>query len=264
METWNAEFFGPGTPMLEAAPLLLIRGDHEKCERAGRGYFRFLDAGPAGSCTDFSDPYAIEFDEFRVVVMDTVQADDTSLSPDVVIRRYAEDFEKAASLSKEGTWLVSHRPIWALRPAAAKGVGKKDACLNQEIPDDLKLDDINVSVRKALAASPLRGTLPATVDLVLTAHIHVLEVLSFTGKRPPQAVVGISGTKLLPSVSESPVGLMIAGEKITDALMLSEHGFLGVQPAEAERAWRADVIDVKGKAIAECRIEDKRAVCAEK
>jgi len=29
METWDVEFFDPVRPMFEAAPLVLIRGDHE-------------------------------------------------------------------------------------------------------------------------------------------------------------------------------------------------------------------------------------------
>ena len=42
METWNVEFFEPGKPMLESAPIVLVRGDPEKCERAGGGYFRLF------------------------------------------------------------------------------------------------------------------------------------------------------------------------------------------------------------------------------
>ncbi|MGI9264977.1 MAG: metallophosphoesterase, partial [Gammaproteobacteria bacterium] len=87
METWNTEFFDPGSPMLEAAPLVLVRGDHEKCERAGRGYFRFLEPSKRKSCTDFSAPYSLAFEDLQLVVMDTVQAEDTSLSPEVVVDR---------------------------------------------------------------------------------------------------------------------------------------------------------------------------------
>ena len=46
MATWNAEFFHPGTPMLEAAPLVFVRGDHEKCDIRSlriRGGSRWLE-----------------------------------------------------------------------------------------------------------------------------------------------------------------------------------------------------------------------------
>ncbi len=261
MDTWDIEFFEPGTPMLEAAPLLFVRGDHEKCERAGRGYFRFLDPFGMSSCTDFSAPYTLDFDELQLVVMDTVQAEDTSLSPDVVIERYAQDFERAGELATGHTWLISHRPIWALRPAAAPGsMTRKDECENQTIPRRLVVQDINVTVQEALASSQLAGWLPPAVDLVLTAHIHVGEVLSFTGGRPPQMVVGISGTKLLPAVAEGLVGRVIGGEMITHATMFSVHGFFGFEPGQAG-AWGVEVLDAGGASVSRCRINGKVARC---
>ena len=261
MDTWDVEFFEPGTPMLEAAPLVLVRGDHEKCERAGRGYFRFLDPFGMRTCTDFSAPYALDFDGLQLVVTDTVQAEDTSLSPDAVIGRYAQDFERAGELATGDTWLISHRPIWALRPAAAAGsTTRKDECGNQAIPRRLVVQDINVTVQEALASSRLAGWLPPAVGLVLTAHIHVGEVLSFTGGRPPQMVVGISGTKLLPAVTEDLVGQVIDGETITHATMISVHGFFGFEPRQAG-GWDVEVLDAGGASVSRCRVNGKDAWC---
>jgi hypothetical protein len=246
MDTWNVEFFEPGRPMLEAAPLVLVRGDHEKCERAGGGYFRFLDPFGLRACADFEDPYLLDFQGLRLVVMDTVQADDTEpLSPQVVIDRYADDFELAARIAPPGTWLMSHRPIWALRPKA-DGSTDTDECDNQTIPDQLALDKINMTVQEALTESRLHGRLPRSVDLVLTAHIHVGEVLSFTGRRPPQMVVGKE----------------IDGETVTHATMLSVHGFFGFTPV-GQRAWAVEVVDVEGEPVAECGLDDKVAICEE-
>lgn len=260
MDTWNVEFFEPGVPMLEAAPLVLIRGDHEKCERAGSGFFRFLGIDEFEGCADFSDPYAIDFEELQLVVMDTAQAEDTKLSPDVVIERYAEDFQEVARLSTRDTWLMSHRPIWALRPAVTE-VGNKDVCKNQDPSDTLELQKINLSVQHALRESALDGRLPSSIEAVVAGHIHVAEVLSFTGGRPPQLVAGISGTKLLPAVSGDLAGIWIDGEKVTKGMMLSEHGFFGVRPARHPGVWRADIIDVDGSSLARCRIGYKRARC---
>ncbi len=260
MDTWNVELFDPGKPMLEAAPIVFVRGDHEKCERAGRGFFRFLDPFAFEGCMDFSDPYVLDFEGLQIVVMDTVQADDTGLSPEVVIERYARDFERAAELSTGNTWLVSHRPIWALRPKAHNGDDPTvDVCGNQPIPP-LVVESINVTAQEALAASHLSGRLPPEIDFVVTSHIHVGEVLSFTGRRPPQIVVGIGGTKLLPAVTDGLFGTLIDGEIVTHATMLSTHGFFGLTPRRQD-TWRVDVVDVSGARVAVCRIRDKRARC---
>jgi hypothetical protein len=120
-QTWDADYFTPAAPMLEAAPIVFVRGDHEMCERAGSGFFRFLDPFPLRCCTDFSDPYVLNFEGLQLVVMDTVQAGDTTRSAAVVIERYRQDFERVKSLATGPTWLVSHRPLWGLQPIVADG-----------------------------------------------------------------------------------------------------------------------------------------------
>ena len=262
METWNAEFFEPGRAMLEAAPVVFVRGDHEKCERAGGGYFRFLDPGENRACTDFSDPYALNFRNVQMVIMDTVQAEDTKLSTDEVISRYIKDFETAATLAKGNTWLMSHRPIWAFRPAAdIEGDPVQDVCGNYVAEPALKLDKINLTTQDALRKSRLSGVLPPQIDLVLVSHAHVGEVLSFAGSRVPQVVVGISGTKLLPAVpSDDLINQEIDGERVSNALILSDHGFFGFEPT-AENGWKSTIIDVNGSEVARCRIANNAATC---
>ncbi len=242
LETWFTDYFTPASPMLEAAPMVFVRGDHEKCERAGRGFFRFLDPFPLRDCTDFSHPYALDFQGLQLVVMDTVQAEDTSLSPDVVIERYERDFRQAERLASGGTWLLSHRPIWALRPT---------------VEDGSEVEVLNVTLQEALP-----GPLPRAVELVLTAHIHLGEVLSFSGRRPPQMVVGMGGTKLLPNVSVDVVGMMIDGETITDAAFVSSHGFFAFEPLR-HRAWRTTIFDESSEVLAVCRLAGHAAPCRE-
>src|SRR5665213_531720 len=36
--SWDADFFAPVTPLLAAAPWVIIRGNHEDCARAGNGF----------------------------------------------------------------------------------------------------------------------------------------------------------------------------------------------------------------------------------
>jgi hypothetical protein len=45
-DTWQADLFAPGAPLLAAAPWIMTRGNHEQCNRAGQGWYRFLDSQP--------------------------------------------------------------------------------------------------------------------------------------------------------------------------------------------------------------------------
>lgn len=261
MATWNIEFFKPGRPMLEAAPVVLVRGDHEECERAGQGFFRFLDAGENRACTDFSDPYALNFKDLQMIVMDTVQADDKSVSSKEIVARYAADFETVANLAAGNSWLMSHRPIWAFRPAATNEDPQKDTCKNFVDEPTLALDEINLTTQAALHDSSLSGLLPREIDLVLVSHAHVGEVLSFAGPRAPQIVVGISGTKLLPAVpSEDLINLEIDGDVVDDALLFSDHGFFGFESTDGKQ-WESTVISADGDELARCTIENRSADC---
>lgn len=53
------------------------------------------------------------------------------------------------------------------------------------------------------------NSLPAGITLVLAPHIHFFEILDFEGERPPQLVVGNSGTELDSPVSEPLAGMEI-------------------------------------------------------
>jgi len=45
-DAWRADFFEPARKLLAAAPWIVIRGNHESCNRAGQGWWRFLDPRP--------------------------------------------------------------------------------------------------------------------------------------------------------------------------------------------------------------------------
>lgn len=42
-EAWIREFFGPAGGLLRQRPWIVLRGNHEECERSGHGWFRYLD-----------------------------------------------------------------------------------------------------------------------------------------------------------------------------------------------------------------------------
>jgi hypothetical protein len=106
-----------------------------------------------------------------------------------------------------------------------------------------------------------QNTLPPGVQLVLTGHIHLAEVLSFDGVRPPQIIAGIGGTLLLPEIDEDVVGKDVADAILTAAMITSDHGFMTFERRSA--GWAATIRDVNGRPqrTGHCRVEHKEAVC---
>ena len=43
---WEEDFFKPARPLLKAAPFVMVRGNHEECERGGKGWSLALDPYP--------------------------------------------------------------------------------------------------------------------------------------------------------------------------------------------------------------------------
>ena len=55
-DAWEADLFGPAQKLMAAAPWIVVRGNHESCDRAGQGWWRFLDPRPLASRQDCNDP----------------------------------------------------------------------------------------------------------------------------------------------------------------------------------------------------------------
>jgi len=168
--SWNADWFWPAKPLFASAPLLLIRGNHEDCERGGPGWFRYLDGGNAVTpCTagavDGSPPWAVSFGPRRFVMNDS-SADPSDAKPDPArIAFYQTSFRQAQSLAAGAgeAWFVTHRPPYA-----------------------------NTNETQALLQL---GSKLAPFTLVLAGHVHDFEAINLTGY-PALVVNGESGDDL--------------------------------------------------------------------
>jgi hypothetical protein len=97
-DTWQADLFVPGAPLLAVAPWIMTRGNHEQCNRAGQGWYRFLDTNPydttgvhtcdnpADDATatggNWNNPFLVTINSStQVVVFDTANAKPQSQSP---------------------------------------------------------------------------------------------------------------------------------------------------------------------------------------
>jgi hypothetical protein len=235
-ETWDADFFSPASVLLSSAPWVFTRGNHEMCTRAGKGWFRFLDYQiPLSDCVEFTEPYAIDIGTVQLLMLDSASADDFSAPPELV-EIYANQIAELSELANDDSWFVTHRPIW--------GVG--------EFNDELFTTNPTLQ-------SATENLLKLGINLVLSGHLHLFEMLRFDGNRSPQFIVGNSGTKLDSPITVPIDGLEIAGAIIDQGVSFDNFGFVTME--NAGNSWKVSVRDVNGKEIIPCVIEGNFVNC---
>ena len=237
--TWQADFYAPAGPLLAAAPIVLARGNHEDCDRAGLGWLRLQ--GPsafeaAAQCAKHLPLVSVDLGTLRLAVMDDATADEIKLNRDES-PTYAAELTAMAKLPAP-VWFVHHRPIWA----AVTGP------LGIPIGGNLQLID-------AVRIATLRGEPPiaSSVELMLSGHLHTFEAINYNKNVPPQIVAGNGGTNLL-STPENLRGTQFQGHSgvtVVDGMSLGGFGFLLM--TRASDGWTIDLYDSSGAQTRTCR-----------
>ena len=191
--SWRSDFFEPAQPLFTAAPWVFVRGNHENCSRAWKGWFLFLDPNPidAGTfddCPDHPGPYRLDFGGMDVIVMDTshIPKDYDPVPDPSTVVLFTEQINEINRLAVKPSWTASHRPFWAL--SSYKKNGK------------VAMSALDLTLRRAIAASKT-GKLSPQIRLALAGHIHQFEYLTFEDGRPAQVIAGASGTELDPPMT---------------------------------------------------------------
>ena len=192
---WNADTFIPMAPLLAAAPLVVVRGNHEDCPRGGNGYFIYMDPreGTEGTCApaetpagelvkpvpDLTAPYAIDVQvskgrNLRFIVIDSAAGFDCEVTP--LLAKETAAYASARKLAKgsDQYWLLVHRPIAAWTPADDCAEGGSWVAADQQIASYGQL---------------------APYDLILSSHIHLVESMNIPGI-PGQLILGNGSTQL--------------------------------------------------------------------
>ncbi|HEV8355118.1 MAG TPA: metallophosphoesterase [bacterium] len=235
--TNNVDFFIPAKPLLAAAPWIFVRGDHEACGRNGAAWFMFFDPRPrSGACLAFTGPYNVPLGNQDVVVLDSSGAGDDQVNAGQV-GTYAQQFKASGQLIARTGWLLSHKPVWGIFKRNKKG---------QVFSDN-----------PTLAAAAAQA-LPASVQMVLSGHIHFLQVLTYVG-RPPQVVVGNSGTLRIPAVKGPLAGTSVAGTPVASGRVLEEFGFLTLQAISG--GWQVTARDRRGAPLMQCTLIGRVLAC---
>lgn len=233
-DAWQADFFDPAAPLLAAAPWVLVRGNHEDCNRAGEGFMRFLDRAPLEpACRDFTGIFVARLGDFGIVVVDGARAGEAR--PETINLLRAQFSEVAAKVPAEA-WIVAHRPFNAMRDARG-------------------FNEVDNEVQERAFGS----LMPAGVRMAVAGHIHFFQAVDFAGLRPPQLVVGTGGDRLDLVPPMSVVGADINGRKVVGSV--TRMGFAYMVWDRVGTLWTSTLFDVDGKPLDHCRLYDRRLTC---
>jgi Calcineurin-like phosphoesterase len=238
---WNADFFEPAAPLFAAAPWVMVRGNHENCDRAGEGWFRFLDRRPmATACRDFTGDFVARLGDFAVVVVDSGKVSDTAGVDNSQVTILRVQFGEVLDKIPANAWLATHKPVNAMLAD----------------PRDPK---VNIVSNKVLQAA-LGADMPASVRMTVAGHIHFFQAIDFGGARPPQLVVGTGGDNLEGVPTASVAGADINGLNAVAATTYSGFGYMVWDRTDAS-TWTGTLFDTDSKPIHRCHLADRTLGC---
>ena len=248
-DVWRADFFSPAELLLDSAPWIFVRCNHEECDRGGKGWARILDpypwsadAGRDGCLPGPAAPFTVDIGGVTIVVMDTSTADEEKAN-DQQAEVFRAQFQSVKNLAPSGTvWLAFHRAIWSTDGSVALGRGGDNKTL-------------------ALAA---KDNIPENVQAFLSGHQHKFEVDAYQQDLPVQIVSGHGGDDLSPDAPANPVGITVNGMTIVAGFAKPRtFGFslLERDPSDRLGMWTITDYDTLGRSLGRCRIEGRSVDC---
>ncbi len=265
-DAWQADLFAPAAKLMAVAPWIVVRGNHESCARAGQGWWRFLDPRPLAprqDCNDptddaigdYSAPYAVPLGaaagaDTQFIVFDSSLVGVAPLAPSsAMFRTYRAELERAFALAarRPQTFFMNHHPVLAFAP--------KPADPASPYPGNGALQ----SVLDTLAPTVL---FPPNVAAVLSGHVHLFEVVSFSTPQPPQLVSGNGGDlvdtalPLPPPAGATP----FPGAVAASIVAANRFGFMTME--RAGRGWTITARDHAGAPMTKCTLMERRVECS--
>lgn len=234
---WKADFFDPAAPLLAAAPWLLVRGNHELCNRGGLGWFRLLDARADTTCRARTEPFALAIDRQQFLMLDSADADDQTAAAEPVAH-YRQQFTTLFADVDPHAWLLTHRPVWGLA----------------QFPNVPPGTNANATLQAAIVEQ-----VPRRLDMVLSGHVHDFTSYDFGPSRPAQLVVGEGGSANDAIAQPLEPGVEIGGVPIRKVLGFADYGYLEL--VRVGDGWNGIVHGLDDAVLATCRFRGRAAQC---
>lgn len=225
---WEEDFFKSAGPLLAVAPWAITRGNHELCDRAAQGWFRFLDprSFPAGEpeydsayvagssysnnasgkkyCSQYIDPVAMTVGDLQLVLLDASMMNSaaglssskgsTFLDHIRVARQLTQvSALKDSSDTSKVSWIVSHKPFFAYSGGAAVA---NNATASSAGADTWQLQKAIATGTESMAFG--NGSLPANTQMTHAGHIHGFQMISHptASGLPMNILMGTTGDNL--------------------------------------------------------------------
>jgi hypothetical protein len=264
-DAWQADFFQPAATLLNAAPWVMVRGNHESCIRAGQGWWRMIDPRPllpgrdcndaANDATgDYSDPYAVPLGgDAQLIVLDTSNTSSGVIpAGDIRQVKYRDMYGKLEKLSLQASYniVANHHPILGF-------------FASQDKQGKVTLWPGNQGMQSVFGAiDPL--IMPPRINALLSGHVHMWQEVSFSSPHPTQFIAGFSGTMedVVPLPAELPRGAAPAPGAVVEhhSSWVGGFGFMTMERTGTNQ-WEVGVWDTDGHQVNSCRVDGRHSAC---
>lgn len=276
---WIADALIPMQPVFDAAPILMLRGNHESCARGGIGFFLFfspqrstapqcapsiVDGAVVVPSNDISPTWHASWQvgasdatahTLDLEVIDSAYGQDGTVSPFAAIQRssYVAAASHVSKSRPDEAWLLTHRPIFGMTSSQLTNGGPVWSSQDQ-----------------AAASQGLLGGF----SLLLSSHIHVAQAVNIPGQ-PGQIVLGNGASSLFPATgydtpSYGPLSnldgsalspLATPYPAPTSTWTDVRFGYVIAEPGLPSRSWVFEHRDQRGKPFASCAVAKRSANC---
>jgi hypothetical protein len=251
-DTWMADFFTPAAPLLKAAPWIMVRGNHEVCNRAGQGWYRYLDPNPydttgVKTCdvaandntANFNDPWAVSIGDTNFISFDSSNVSKTAYSP-AAFMPYTTELGEAATLAPANLLNIFavHHPVLGYSAGSPPTFGSPglQSVMNAAFPGNYY---------------------PPNVGIAVHGHVHDFQAFNFSSNHPATFVAGNGGDNLdsaLPAVFDPNTDLPAPNTVVNAFAYSQEFGFMVMDRVGAvgSKNWKFTSYRTNGTIIAVC------------